>query len=252
MSISRREFLVLSGAAAGASAAELVAYSQAGENPPDRTEFYWPRDRALPVFPEAFHLEAADLTALDGDQQGLLVSLQGVVNRRRPRLYFYWGTDPTNLEWLQTIRVPYTTTTDPWSLFRRYRSEICGAVVYDPNVPDTINLATTLAGVHDAVIATADLASQWQLPIVEDLRGRFINNLAVYQYALDNVWPDLTKRLVTAIGPSNTQPTANVQWTTLFKVTQQVTNASNKATYTADLSAFLEAVIDFRREFWRG
>jgi len=139
------------------------------------------------VFPEAFHLDAADLTALDGDEQGLLVSLQGVVNCARPRLYFYWGTDPTNLEWLQTIRVPYTVSTEPWSLFDRYRSEVCGAIVYDPNVPDTINLATTLAGVYNAVIATADLAKSFHLPIVKDLRGRFANKLAVYQYALSDV-----------------------------------------------------------------
>jgi len=239
MPISRREFLVLSGAAAGASAVNLAAYSQSSKTLAGTPQLYWPPDRALPTFPQAFHLDAADLTALDGDQQGLLVSLQGIVNRTRPRLYFYWGTDPTNLEWLETIRVPYTTTTEPWSLFQRYRSEVSGAIVYDPNVPDTINLATTLAGVHNAVIATADLAASYQLPVVEDLRGRFANKLAVYQYALANVWPSLTKRLVTAISPSNTQAVANVPWTTLLKVTQPVTDASNKATYTADLSSFL-------------
>jgi hypothetical protein len=241
MSFSRRKFMALSGAAAGASAANLAAFSQTQSTLAGSPQLYWPTDRALPVFPEAFHLDAADLTALDGDQQGLLVSLQGVVNRTRPRLYFYWGTDPTNLEWLKTIRVPYAISTQPWSLLNRYRSEITGAVVYDPNVPDTINLATTLAGVHRAVIATAELATQYKLPIIEDLRGRFSDKLAVYQYALNNVWPDLTKRLVTAISPSNTQPTPNVQWTTLLKVTQPVTDASNKATYTVDLSAFLSA-----------
>ena len=239
MSISRRNFLVLSGAAAGASAADLAAWSQTNGESSDVPQLYWPRDRALPVFPEAFHLDAADLSTLDGDQQGLLVSLQGVVNRRRPRLYLYWGTDPTNLEWLKSTRIPYTMTNQPLSLFDRYRSEVCGAIVYDPNVPDTINLATTLAGVHGAVIATAELASQFQLPIVEDLRGRFANKLAVYQYAMTHVWPDLTKRLVTAINPSSTQAVPNVQWATLLKVTQPVTDGSNKATYTADLSAFL-------------
>jgi len=239
MSISRRQFMVLSGAAAGASAAHLAAFSQTQSDPLAGSQLYWPPDRALPAFPEAVHLDAADLTALDGDQQGLLVSLQGVVNRNRPRLYFYWGSDPTNLAWLNTIGVPYTMTTQPWTLFDRYRSEVSGAIVYDPNVPDTINLATTLAGIHGAVIATAALASQFQLPIIEDLRGRFANKMAVYQYALDNVYPDVTKRLVTAIGPSSTQQVPNVQWTTLLKVTQPVTDASNKATYTADLSSFL-------------
>jgi hypothetical protein len=237
MTLSRRTFLALSGTAAGLTTAVHPAFSQPNDS--DEADWYWPADRALPVFPEAYHLDAADLSPLNGDQQGVLVSLQGIVNRRRPSLYFYWGTDPTNLEWLKTISVPYTLSSDPWKLFHRYKSQVTGAVIYDPNVPDTINLATTLAGVHGAVIATADLASSLELKIVEDLRGRFANKLAVYQYALSNVWPSLTKRLLTAISPSSTQSVPNVQWTTLLKVTQPVTDASNKATYTADLSSFV-------------
>jgi hypothetical protein len=49
----------------------------------------------------------------------------------------------------------------------------------------------------------------------------------------------VTKRLITAISPSNTQSVPNVQWTTLLEVSQPVTDASNKATYTADLTPFL-------------
>src|SRR5260370_39807883 len=108
-----------------------------------------------------------------------------------------------------------------------------GIIRSHPNMTGKNNLATTLAGIHGAVIATAALASQFQLSIIEDLRGRFANKLAVYQFALDNVYPDVTKRLVTAISPSNTQQVPNVPWTTLLKVTQPVTDASNKATYTA-------------------
>jgi hypothetical protein len=214
----------------------FTAFAQTGAS---STDLYWPANQALPTFPAAVHLDAADLTALDGDQQGLLVSLQGIVNRKQPRLYFYWGTDPTNLEWLKTIQVPSTISTDPWALFTKYRSEVKGAIVFDPNVPDTINLATTLAGIHNAVIATADLAQAHSLPILEDLRGRFTDKFAVYNYALSTVWPNVTKRMATAIGPSNTQQTANVQWTTLLTVTQPVTDSSNLATYTADLTPLL-------------
>jgi hypothetical protein len=216
----------------------LMASAQANGHPVD-SHLYWPPDRALPLFPEAFHLDAADLTELDGDQQGLLVSMQGIVNRRQPRLYFYWGTDPTNLEWLNTIHVPSTISTEPWSLFEKYRNEVKGAILFDPNVPDTINLASTLAGIHSAVIATADLAATHNLPVLEDLRGRFADKFAVYNYALSTVWPHGTKRMATAIGPSNTQQVANVPWTTLLQVTAPVTDASNKATYTADLTPFL-------------
>ncbi len=195
--------MVLSGAAVGASAVHFAAFSQTAAQ--SSGQLWWPAGQALPTFPQAVSLDAADLSALSGDQQGLLVTLQGVVNRTQPRLYFYWGSDPTNLEWLNTIRLPHTIATDPWSLFKKYRSEIAGAIVYDPNVPDTVNLATTLAGMKNGA----------------------------------NVWPQLTKRLLTAISPANTQAVPNVSWTTLLKVSQPVTDASNKATYTADLSALL-------------
>jgi len=239
MPFNRREFLVLSGAAAGASAVQFAASPQTFAQDSGGCQFWWPPEQALPTFPEAFHLDAADLSALSGDQQGVLVTMQGVVNRRSPRLFFYWGTDPTNRQWLDTLDVPSTIATDPWSLFHRYREEIKGAIVYDQNVPDTINLATTLAGVNDAVVATADLAKSLGLPVIEDLRGRFTDKLSVYQWALANVWPKLTKRLLTAISPSNTQTVPSVQWTTLLKETQPITDASNKALYTADLTALL-------------
>lgn len=238
MPISRRTFLALSSAAAGASAIDSTAFAQTNGYIPG-TRMYWPPDRALPIFPDARHLDAADLTALSGDEQGLLVSLEGVINRNQPRLYFYWGTDATNLEWLKTIRVPSTISTDPWALFAKYRNEVRGAIIFDPDVPDTINLATTLAGIHGAVIATAELAQAHSLPILDDLRGRFADKFAVYNYALSKVWPKVTKRMIAAIGPSSQQQTANVQWTTLLKVTQPVTDASNLATYTADLTPLL-------------
>jgi hypothetical protein len=204
MPISRRTFLALSGFAAGASAVDVTALALPDGYIPG-SQLYWPSDRALPVFPQAFHLDAVDLTALDGDQQGLLVSLQGIVNRKQPRLYFHWGADPTNLEWLKTFRVPSKISSDPWALFEKYRNEVRGAIIFDPNVPDTINLATTLAGLHGAVIATAALAAAHNLPVIEDLRGRFTDKFAVCNYALSDVWPKVTKRMVTAIGPSTTR-----------------------------------------------
>lgn len=237
MSLSRREFIVLSGTALGASAVPATAFSQTSPGCPPT--LYWPSTQALPTFPPAAHLDAADLSSLSGDEQGLLVTLQGIVNRTQPRLYFYWGTDPTNLEWLNSLPVPHTTTTDPWSLFAKYRRAVTGAVVYDPSVPDTINLATTVAGMKSAVIATADLAATHNLPVLDDLRGRFTTKLSVYQYALANVYPHVTNRILTAISPSNRQAVPGVTWTTLLKVSQPITDGSNQATYTADLTSLL-------------
>ena len=52
-----------------------------------------------------------------------------------------------------------------------------GAIIWDPAVPASANVATTLAGVHDAVVLSPELAdrylAQWRLPVLKDLRGKF-------------------------------------------------------------------------------
>jgi hypothetical protein len=233
MQFSRRRFIAFSGAAAGASVLPFPAFSQTGEG------LWWPQQQALPTFPQPYFLEAADLTALSGDQQTLLVTLQGVVNRKQPRLYFYWGTDTTTQEWLPNLHVPYRTNTDPLKLVDRFHQEITGAVLWDQNLPDTLNLATSMAGLRNGVVATADLAKSFNLPVLHDFTGQFQTKLDAYQWALENLWPKLTNRILTAIGPTSTVSVPNVQWTTLLQETQPITDASNKAVYTADLSALL-------------
>ncbi len=228
--LSRRTFLALSGAAAGSRA--LSAFAATSNTPPASTG-------VLPTFPRASFLDAADLTALTGDEQCLLVSLQGQVNRKQPRLYFFLSADGSDQVWLNTLTVPHQVSTEPWEFLAKYRSEIRGAVVYDVNVPDTVNVATAIASMRGGVICTADLAKAHQLNVIEDLTGEFANGMAAYQWAFDNVWPKMPQRILTAISPTNSVQVANVQWTTLLQVTQPITDGSNKAVYTADLTPFL-------------
>ncbi|MDQ2774864.1 MAG: twin-arginine translocation signal domain-containing protein, partial [Acidobacteriota bacterium] len=237
MTTTRRNFLNTTAALTGA--AVLSAGQARTQDAQWDGGLDWPADQALPRFAEPIHLDAADITHLSGDQQATLVTLQGIVNRRRPRLYWILSGDQTDQTWLGTIDVPNTVASDPWSLFAKYRREIRGAIVYDSKVPDTINVATSLAGLHDAVIATPELASSLKLPILEDLRGRFPDKLAAYRWLLEKHWPGLTHRIVTAIGPSNTVHVSGVQWATLLQVSEHVHDASNKATYPADLSSLL-------------
>ncbi|HEY8460993.1 MAG TPA: GxGYxYP domain-containing protein [Blastocatellia bacterium] len=238
MPFTRRKFLALSGAGFGLSILPFPALSHSpGEV--QNGSLVWPPDQALPTFPKPHYLEAADLSSLSGEEQALLVTLQGIVNRRRPRLYLYWGTDRTNQDWLPNLNVPYRNISDPWGLLERYRPEIRGAVIYDPNLPDTVNLATNLAGLKGGVISSAELAESLDLPVLDDLRGRFSNKLDAYYWALGNLWPKMTNRMLTAISPTNVVSTPNVQWTTLLREANQVRDASNRAVYTADLSPFL-------------
>ena len=52
-----------------------------------------------------------------------------------------------------------------------------GAVIWDPDVPATLNVATTIAGIEDGVVLSPQMVDrylgEWGLPVLEDLRGRF-------------------------------------------------------------------------------
>ncbi|KAI8272788.1 hypothetical protein K4K56_002262 [Colletotrichum sp. SAR 10_98] len=228
----------------------LSTLAALGSSAPDISGLNWPANRALPLFPEAAkEIEYAKLTALSGEEQILLVSLQGLVNRRQPRLYLYWSPDSSNSDdavneaWLRQIEgqgfKSADVTSDPFRLVDKYKSEIRGAIVYDTKLPDTINLASTLAGLYGAVIASEELARRLNLSIIEDLRGRFKDKHELYEYAARSVWPKVTDRLITAIKPISTVLYANRTWETLLKANSSVTDSSNNGTYTADLSRFI-------------
>ena len=208
----------------------------------------WPADLALPQFPAiASSIDSADITNLSGEERTLLTTLQGIVNRKQPRIYLYWNktdepSDGTNQAWLKGIAEHVTVedcSGNPLGILEKYRPEIRGAIIYDTAVIDTINLATTLAGSCDSVVATAELAHQHGLDIVEDLRGRFGNRIEVYEYGLENVYPNLTKRILTALTPEETASIPDVKWTNLTREMNKTIDHSNNATYSVDLTPFL-------------
>jgi hypothetical protein len=127
--------------------------------------------------------------------------LQGVVNATRPRIYLLQAGDGEATAWLDELDVPYHALSDPLDALTRYRSEVRGAIVYDPSIPATVNVATTLAGLMRGVAASADLAARTGLPLLADLRGRFANDLAAYTWAVDTLWPRASHRMLVGLGP---------------------------------------------------
>lgn len=197
--ISRRRFLAAVGATSAHSA--LPTLARAGQLASADDSLLWPPNRTLPSFRRPASLSVSDATALSSDEQILLVTLQGIVNRTRPRMYLLLSADDTDQLWLDTTQVPYRVSSDPLSLIGQYHAEAAGAVIYDPDVPDTINVATSLAGIMRGVATTAELAGEYGYPILTDLRGCFADKIAAYSWLLDNYWSRLTPRLLAGISP---------------------------------------------------
>jgi hypothetical protein len=127
----------------------------------------------------------ADRTAAAYDEAVAASTIQGVINRTHPRVYLLNASDPKPAYWLRLFadaggwlagrrRVPVA---DLEALVRLAGPDLRGAVIWDPMVPASINVATTAAGVEDAVVLSPDLAHRLLpatgLKVLLDLRGKF-------------------------------------------------------------------------------
>jgi len=152
----------------------------------------------------AERLYVADVRKLTHDEQLLMASLQGIVNRSQPRIYLIW--EDNDAFWLKDLQKTGMTgapirVKSPLSLLTTFRTSFRGAVVADPNVYVTPCIAVDIAGHDDLVIATPALAKQLDLPIVNDLRGRFKDDADALRYARTTLLPDMNPYLSLCLDP---------------------------------------------------
>jgi hypothetical protein len=141
--------------------------------------------RALPAGPLYTYTLAQDGTPAAYDEAVAVASLQGIINRRDPELYllsrknsrpqFWLALLTKDGRWLQGRVQKALPDLDALVRFAAKRAK--GVVIWDPSVPATLNVATTVAGVHDAVVLSPEFAdrylARWRLPVLNDLRGKF-------------------------------------------------------------------------------
>ena len=120
------------------------------------------------------------------DESMAVACLQGLVNRDAPIVYVFQGRDKKRPEYWYDIM----TSEGHWlngrksitlkcieELFVLAKDKVKGAVVWDTDVPASMNVATTMAGVEDLVVFSPEYADvnlkAWGLQITKDLRGMF-------------------------------------------------------------------------------
>jgi hypothetical protein len=85
------------------------------------------------------------------------------------------GTHLSDARWLHGKHLEPIADLD--GLVKLAGKELRGAVIWDPEVPASVNVATTIAGVDSAVVLSPELAAgqleKWKVPVLEDLCGRF-------------------------------------------------------------------------------
>jgi hypothetical protein len=155
----------------------------------------------------------ANTSGLERSDKFSLVSLQGVVNRYEATVYLN-NDDPArpDLGWFNATfhgRDQAFNFTNLTGLVRAFKDRLRGLVVYDEDFPDTINLATTLAGLYDLLMCNRSRAVEFretlELPISFDLTagewaGRMPSGL-FYQRAFDRYFKECNQKTLATLNP---------------------------------------------------
>ena len=155
-----------------------------------------------------------DLTSFAWDMRLTLSCLQGIVNRRQPRLYLIH--DRYDELWLDWLRRRGDVKTVEWlnvtQVFDRFLPQVTCMFVTDPAIPASVNVATMLAGVYDGLAATPATYQQFNLPVGGasgalkeglDLRKmRWKKDLDAYRWAFRELDGSLSRQAITILDPA--------------------------------------------------
>ena len=145
-------------------------------------------------------------------EKAMLISLQGIVNRDGPELYFVypeewpWKITPAMRDFFRERHgFAFTQLRGAAGALRELASQARGYVVWDKEVRASLIVAFTVAGLEDALVVNEDLipmAEAAGLEMIEDLRGDFrgMNDAEVYEEAYDRYWERTSRDIVIWMG----------------------------------------------------
>lgn len=161
----------------------------------------------LPTLPTPQHLVVLDTNNIQTSLHVTMATLQGVVNRKEPRIYLIWNWKhgQTDWGWLYEAILPKGVTheqiTDPISLVEMFKEELSGYIVYDPQVPHTINVATTMAGIFNATVVHPRHVAEFEqigLHMVANLTESWTtgDTVEMYRWALETYWASCSHNIL--------------------------------------------------------
>lgn len=168
----------------------------------------WYEDSALPQLGEvAEEVYSVDLTFQSQEIKTAMATLQGIINRKQPRMLVLNDAGEQNLTWPRELGISHTFKLDYMDMIYQFKNEIKGLVIYDEAIPDTVNVAGTIAGVEDAIPVSSRIAEllvkePYCLPVLVDLRGMFQDKYQAYEYLYANYWSRCSRRLFVGMHPT--------------------------------------------------
>ncbi len=173
----------------------------------------WPTNQLLPTFSQPTSLDVATIIGLPEDQQLLFSAFQGLVNRHKPEIYLLQEDEEGRLTWLEELGIPYRFLSSPWELFAIHPGVARSIVLYDLALPDTINVASTMASLTNSLVCSESLANAaieaTGLLVSTSFVDRFSDKIEAYKWAVNSLLPQCTKRALVGLLPmlpSSTPP----------------------------------------------
>ena len=176
-------------------------------------ELCWPDDRLLPCFlPPAPQIRTLDMSAakLSDEERIMFCTLQGIVNRTRPRILLFNHNEEPQTTWpsAHSLRTSAISTASPYSLVKLFKDEINGLVLYSTELSEHYsNLAVTIGGLDRLLPVTAEIKEKlvkagMNFPVVEDLTQLTMNSAAnIYNYLYNKYWSRCNHRLLISERP---------------------------------------------------
>ncbi len=171
----------------------------------------WSDERMIPAFQAIQHLTVYDMREASRDEQVAATIIAGIVNRPQPCIYLISRDD--DVVWLGQALSSIPQTYSPQrgqgvlpALLETYRSSLKGLIVFNPNLIDTLNIATTIAGQRDGIVVppslVGELQSKYNLPILEDLQKyQWSSRLQAYRWAQQNLLAGASTRIIAGLDP---------------------------------------------------
>ncbi len=148
-------------------------------------------------------LFVVDISHESTDTCAVITALQGIVNRKQALLYLINPTNPARYDtrWLEWLKKRGYTGREqllhsPSEAIAHFRTYVSGVVMWDPNLPGSINAAWMLAGLRNGLPCSPTMSQTLQLPILEDLRGKWKRNVDAYRWIYDHYWPQMSHNLL--------------------------------------------------------
>lgn len=120
-----------------------------------------------------------------GYDEAVAVScIQGLLNRERPCIFLKCATNAIPETWLNIFRdggwlagKRKVSVNSFDELLKLGFNKARGIIIWDTDVPATLNVATTMAGISDAIVMSPEFAEKYQskydLTVIKDFRGQF-------------------------------------------------------------------------------